>query len=58
MSKSQSPLKAEKRETIAKKLALKQKKGATLAGQITRFQTSGKYKGKAVISKIQFPSSK
>jgi len=39
-------VKSEKRETIAKKLVIKQKKGATLAGQLARFQTVKKYQGK------------
>jgi hypothetical protein len=46
MPKSQPHLKAEKREAVAKKIIIKKKKGATLAGQMTRFKTVGKYQGK------------
>lgn len=58
MPKSQPLSKTEKRQIIAQKLIIKQKKGATLAGQIARFKTAQKYQGKPTSSKIQFPISK
>lgn len=38
--------KQEKREEIERKKKLKQKKGGTLAGQISRTQTAKNYEGK------------
>ncbi|HOZ36630.1 MAG TPA: hypothetical protein PLR18_02250 [bacterium] len=52
MPKSQPRLKAEKREAVAKKIIIKKKKGATLAGQLARFQTAGKYMRKKQRIKI------
>lgn len=43
--------KSEKRAIIAKKIKIKQKKGATLAGQLIRFKTAGKYTGKRIKNK-------
>lgn len=44
-------VKSEKRETIAKKLVIKQKKGATLAGQMSHLKTVKTYRGKTITSK-------